>query len=172
MSEENVIDRAMRAIAVISSALATISLALLVVLFLALIALRPFGVVIPSAEQFASIALAGTFVLGLAYALAEGEHIEIRVAVDRMPPRIRFLLAVAAMILSLVIVAVLCWGVGRLWLGAFQRSTAMLGTLPIPKSIPLAVVLAGLVLFELALVLKFVRLFVGDAASREDRHGR
>lgn len=162
MNGQNATDRALRGVGALSSFLAVISLTLLVILFGAIIVLRLFGIIVPSADEFASIALAGTFVLGLAYAVARDEHIEIRLAVDLMPRRIQTLLGFLAIVLSMFMVLVLCWGVGRLWWEAFQRGTSMLGTLPIPRAVPLGVVLAGLILFEVALLLKLLRFISGN----------
>jgi len=168
MNEPNTIDRAMHWVGSISSLFAIVSLALLVILVAAVIVLRQFGIIVPSADEFASIALAGTFTLGLAYAVARNEHIEIRLAVDVMPRRVQFVLGLLAILLSIVMVPVLSWGIGRLWLDAFRRGAMMLGTLPIPRAIPLSVVLTGLILFEAALLLKLLRFVTGRQADEPE----
>ena len=168
MNEPNTIDRAMHWVGSISSLFAIVSLALLVILVAAVIVLRQFGIIVPSADEFASIALAGTFTLGLAYAVARNEHIEIRLMVNLMPRPLQFVLGLLAILLSIVMVLVLSWGIGRLWLDALRRGSMMLGTLPIPRAIPLSVVLTGLILFEAALLLKLLRFVTVRQDSNDE----
>lgn len=164
MDKRGVLDHAIRHVTTLSAVLAMISLAALVFLFIAILLLRPLGIAIPSADEFAGILLAGTLALGLGAAVGYDDHLEVRFLVNSLPPRPRFLLAVLAIIASILVVGALLAGVGELWLGSFRRGTTMIGGLGIPRAVPIGVIFVGMALFEIALVLKLLR-FLGGATS-------
>ena len=152
--------RALRLVAAVSMLLAGLSLTVLVLLFLAIIVLRLFGISVPSADDIAGILLGGTLALGFAAAVPMDQHISVDVIVDRAGDRAGALLRATAFVVSIVIVGYLLLGFARLWYSAWLSGVMMLGHLPIPRAGPMGVVLAGIAMFELALILRFVeRLF-------------
>jgi TRAP-type C4-dicarboxylate transport system permease small subunit len=156
----SIMGRLLRWVAAVSMFLAGLSLTVLVLLFLAVILLRFFGVSVPSADDIAGILLGGTLALGFAAAVPMDHHISVDYFVDRMGERTAAFLRVAAFIVSILVVGYLLAGFARMWYAAWLSGITMLGHLPIPRAGPMGVVLAGIVMFELALVLRFLeRLF-------------
>lgn len=165
MNRWSVLQVALAGVSRLSAVLAMVSLGALVLLFIAIIALRPFGVAIPSADEFGGILLAGTFVLGLGAAVGYDEHLEVRILVQALPPAPRRALALLAIVVSILTVGALLNGVGALWIGAYARGTTMIGGLGIPRAVPIGVVMAGVLLFEIALILKFLQMLVAAPPS-------
>ncbi len=47
---------------------------------------RFFGVLIPSADDFARLCMAASSFLALAYTMRQGVHIRVNLLIDRLPP--------------------------------------------------------------------------------------
>ncbi len=146
-------ETALSAIAALSMLLAGLSLVGLTGIVATAIGMRLAGSNLPSADDLASILLAGTFTLGFAAAVASGDHIRVLFFVRRLPAWPRWLLATMTEVLSVVAVGLLTVGLWRVWHTAFVAGTMSLGTLAIPRAVPIGVVAVGVTLLEIALVL-------------------
>ncbi len=153
--------RALDAISRLSMLLACLSLAALVLLFVAVIALRLVGLAVPSADDIAGILLGGTLALGFAAAVPGDQHISVDFFIDKFGERGTAIFRAAGYILAIAIIGYLFVGFFRMWYAAWLSGITMLGTLPIPRALPMGVVLAGLAMLELALVLRFVERALG-----------
>lgn len=156
-------------VASVSMVLACLSLALLVVLFLAVIGLRFAGISVPSADDIAGILLGGTFALGFAAAVPNDQHISVDFFVNNMKPAGAAMLRIVAYIVTIGIIGYLLMGFSRIWYSAFQSGIAMLGTLPIPRALPMGIVMTGIAMLELALVLRFLERLFGPGFAQNDR---
>ncbi|MDF1609072.1 TRAP transporter small permease [Hoeflea sp. YIM 152468] len=156
-------------VARISMVLACLSLALLVLLFIAVIGLRFFGISVPSADDIAGILLGGTFALGFAAAVPGDQHISVDFFINRMKPSATALLKVVAYVVTIAIIGYLLLGFSRIWYAAYQSGITMLGTLPIPRALPMGIVMAGLAMLELALVLRFLERMFGTGFALDER---
>lgn len=150
--------------------LACISLAVLTALFVAIIALRFARISIPSADEIAGILLGGTFALGFAAAVPKDQHIAVDFFVDKLGQTGSALARMAAAIVMIAIIFYLLMGFSRMWYAAWLSGITMLGHLPIPRWVPMGVVLLGLVMLEIALVLRFLQraLSEGFGPSKRD----
>lgn len=168
-----VAESALRLITRVSTFLAMLGMALLVVLISASIVTRFFAVSIPAVDDIASIILAGVFSFGLAAAVGANQHLSITILVDRLAEGPRWYLMRATEAVTIAVSAYLLIGIYHLFGSALRSGQKMLGALPIPRYLPMGFVVAGVGLFVLALSFVFIRnLLSRHAASREEpRHG-
>ncbi len=160
-SSELLVGRLLRFVAGLSLVLACLSLAALVLLFVAVIGLRLAGIAVPSADDIAGILLGGTLALGFAAAVPADQHISVEYFIDRMGARGSAIMRAIGYLVMIAIVGYLSIGFFRMWYAAYLSGITMLGTLPIPRAVPMGVVLAGLFMLELALVLRFLERAFG-----------
>lgn len=161
---------AIRVIARISTVLAMVGMALMVLLIAASILLRMIDIHIPAVDDLASILLAAVFSFGLAAAVGANEHLSINLLVDRIPEKPRWWLTRATEAISVAVSVYLLVGIYHLFSAAFQSNQKMLGALPIPRYLPMSIVLVGIALFALALALVLVRNVLSrQAASGPER---
>lgn len=149
--------------------LACVSLAALTVLFVAIITLRFAGVSIPSADEIAGILLGGTLALGFAAAVPKDQHIAVDFFVDKLGSRGS---AAARMLASVVMIAIIFYlltGFWSMWYAAWLSGITMLGHLPIPRWLPMGIVLLGLVMLEIALVLRFLQRAIFEGFGPPER---
>jgi TRAP-type C4-dicarboxylate transport system permease small subunit len=156
-------------VASVSMVLACLSLAVLVLLFLAVIGLRFAGMSVPSADDIAGILLGGTFALGFAAAVPNDQHISVDYFINKMQPVGSAMLRILAYIVTIAIVGYLLLGFSRIWYAAFLSGVTMLGTLPIPRALPMGIVMLGIAMLELALVLRFFERLFGPGFAQNDR---
>jgi TRAP-type C4-dicarboxylate transport system permease small subunit len=145
----------------LSLVLACLSLAALVILFVGVIGLRLVGHTIPSADDIAGILLGGTLALGFASVVPKDQHIALDYLVDRIGGMPAAALRVLGYAVSIGIIGYLLIGFARMWYSAYVSGFAMLGALPIPRALPMGIVLAGIAMLELALVLRFLERAFG-----------
>lgn len=146
----------------ISMFLACISLATLTLLFVAIILLRFAGISIPSADEIAGILLGGTFALGFAAAVPKDQHIAVDFFVEKMSIGSASATRMLSSAVMIGIVGYLILGFSRMWYSAWLSGITLLGHLPIPRWLPMGVVLTGLILLEIALILRFLQRALGE----------
>jgi TRAP-type C4-dicarboxylate transport system permease small subunit len=156
------IGKVLDAIARLSMFLACLSLATLTALFVAIILLRFAGVSIPSADEIAGILLGGTLALGFASVVPRDQHIAVDFFVEKMGPAGSALLRVLASVVMIAIIFYLLMGFSRMWYAAWLSGITMLGHLPIPRWVPMGVVLFGLIMLEIALILRFLQRLLSE----------
>jgi TRAP-type C4-dicarboxylate transport system permease small subunit len=156
------IGRVLDFIARSSMFLACLCLAALTALFVAIIGLRFVGISIPSADEIAGILLGGTLALGFAAAVPKDQHIAVDFFVEKTGQVGSALLRILASLVMIGIIFYLLMGFSRMWYAAWLSGITMLGHLPIPRWVPMGVVLFGMIMLEIALVLRFLQRVVSE----------
>lgn len=151
------IGRILEIIGKVSMFLACASLAALTLLFVAIIVLRFAGISIPSADDIAGILLGGTFALGFAAAVPKDQHIAVDFFVEKMNPASASATRILSSVVMIAIIGYLTIGFSRMWYSAWLSGITLLGHLPIPRWLPMGIVLSGLILLEIALILRFLQ---------------
>lgn len=163
--------RALDGLYAASGALAVTFLILIAVLTLAQVFGRVFGLVVPSADDFAGFCMAGSVFLGMTYTLRSGGHVRVRTLlahVGMAPKRGLEILCAAA---SVAIVAALVWYAVDMIVVTRRLGEYTLGLIPVPKWIPMMLMFFGLAVFLIALTDDLVQLLRGRKATymvRED----
>jgi TRAP-type C4-dicarboxylate transport system permease small subunit len=143
-------------VGVMSTWIAMACLAAICVLFAASIVLRQIGVAIPAMDDISSILLAALFSFGMSAALMKSEHIAVTILVDLLRPRARVVADMLLRYATAIIVLTLAWGLSSKFLSAIASGQKMLGAMPIPRWLPIGVVLFGCILFAICLLLGLV----------------
>lgn len=151
----------------VAGALACIFLVLIGIIVMSQIIGRLFGILVPSAQELAGYSLAATSFLGLAYSYRRGAHIRVNLLVDRFPDATRraihlFSLAVASAMISCLtyFIALLVWE-------SLKFHAMSTGLVSIPLWIPQLSMLAGILLFSLALIEDLVLVAMGKKPNYE-----
>lgn len=142
-----------------------LSLVALVGVVAASIVLRLLGSTVPSADDFASIFLAGCIAYGLAAAVASGGHIRVRFFVLKLPPGPRRAIDLGSAVLSIAVSGFLALGLVRIFMTAVVAGSMSLGTIAIPRAVPIGTVMVGMVLLVAALVLHLLIDLSGRAGE-------
>lgn len=145
-----------------SGALAVFFLVVMTALVVAQIAARLIGQQVPSADDFARMAMAASAFLGLAFALRTGAHIRVTLLLDRVPPRAKRVLDVLCLAVAAGISAWFAWSTGDTMIDSWRFNEMTIGQVPIPKWIPLAGMTLGLALVAVA----FLEDLIDEIAGR------
>ena len=163
--------RALDGLYAASGALAVVFLVLIAVLTLSQVFGRVFGIVIPSADDFAGFCMAGSVFLGLTYTLRSGGHVRVRTLLAHVGVKPKLGLEILCAAASVAIIATLVWYAVDMILVTRRLGEFTLGLVPVPKWIPMILMLVGLAIFLIALIDDLVQLLRGRKASymvRED----
>lgn len=147
----------------LAALLAAACLAAVGVLVLAQIVGRWFGVIVPSAEDFAGFLLAASTFLALAYTLRSGGHIRVTLLLHRLPPRLRRGFELAVLIVALLLAGYAAWACVLLVVESWRIGEVSSGYVPVPLWIPQLPMAAGLAIFAVALLDELIRLLRGGA---------
>jgi TRAP-type C4-dicarboxylate transport system permease small subunit len=167
--------RALDGIYAASGAAAVLFLVLIAALTLAQIAGRLIGKPVPSADDFAGFCMAGCVFLGMTYTLRSGGHIRVLTLLAHVAPGRRRALEILCAAVSVAIIGTLTWYAGDMLLVTRRAGEFTLGQVPVPKWIPMLFMLAGLVVFLVALLDELVRLLRGGKptyVAREEESER
>ena len=148
-----------------SGALAVAFLVMIALLTLAQVCARAMGTLVPSADDFAGFCMAGAVFLGLAYTLRAGIHIRVLSVLAHVPPGLRRALELACSGLAVVTVGDLVYYTFDMILTSHQLNEYTIGLVPVPKWIPMLLMLTGLAVLLIALVDSFVQLVRGKTPS-------
>ena len=119
-----------------SGLLAALSLVLICGLILAQVVARNMGTTVRDAEEFAAWAMAAAGFLGLPYALHQGSHIRVQVALRFFPEGVRHAVEVIATVIALAIAAYLAWYcVAFVW-ESYSFNEVSQGLVPVPMWLP------------------------------------
>lgn len=128
--------------------------AFFMVLMAALVAVQIFarllGLQVPSADDFARLAMAASAFLGLAFALRSGAHIRVTLFIERVPARVQRVLEIACLAAAAGVSAWFAWCTGETALDSWRFGEFTIGQVPIPKWIPLAGMALGIALVAVA----------------------
>lgn len=161
--------RTLDAIYTVSGAIAVAFLVLIAALTLAQVVARLFGTLIPSAEDFAGFAMAGAVFLGFAYTLRGGGHIRVLTLLARVPKGARRALELVSAGAAALVVAYLVYYTVDMILASRELNEYTIGLIPIPKWIPMLLMLTGLSVLLLALVDACVQIARGQIPSYAQR---
>ena len=156
------IRRALDLIYAASGGLAVSFLAMIAVLTLAQIAARVMGTIVPSADDFAGFCMAGAVFLGLTYTLRVGGHIRVLTMLTHMPRTARRIFELACAGSAALVIAALVYYTVDMIISSRQLGEYTIGLVPLPKWIPMLLMLVGLSVFLMALIDAFVQLARGD----------
>lgn len=159
------IRKGLAAIYTASGALAVVFLVMIALLTLAQVFTRPFGVVVPSADDFAGFCMAGSVFLGLTYTLRIGGHIRVRTLLSHVGRGSRRGLEILCAIASVLIIGALTWYSADMILTTRRIGEFTLGLIPVPKWIPMMLMFFGLLVFLTALLDDLVQLLRGASPT-------
>ncbi len=140
----------MNAIPRFAGALAAICMVGMVLLLLAELALRPFGVLVPSADDFTTFLMVAAAFLGFVHAYAHGQHVRVELLVKRLPDAARRPVEIVSLMVATVLLAWLTVTATQLAMAAHRYHDMSDTLIPVPLWIPMGIVPIGLALFALA----------------------
>lgn len=147
----------------VAGALAALLLALIFLATMARIVGRLFGVVIPGADDFAGLFLAGASFLALAYTLRWGGHIRVTMALKASTPRIKWLLEVGVCVVSITVTGLMSYYIALMAIDTFHAGEYTLGFVPVRLWIPQTAMFVGV----FALFMAFIDMALCLISGRE-----
>lgn len=157
-----------------SGLLAALSLVLICGLILAQVVARNMGTTLRDAEEFAAWAMAAAGFFGLPYALHQGSHIRVQVALRFFPERAQHVLEIIATLVGLAIAAYLAWYCIAFVYESYTFNEVSQGLVPVPMWLPQLPMPIGATLLVLAFIERLVcvlqhRIFeVADATEMSE----
>lgn len=159
-----------------SGALAALSLAGIGVLMLGQAIGRELGVMLRGADDIAAWLCAASAFLGLAHTFRHGELVRVALWIGMLKGRARWLAEVFALSVTAVFVAYAAVAVSRFVFESWKMNEINQGLLQIPIWIPQATLVAGMVIFLVAVLDEFLRVLRGNKPqyqiAEDDRTAR
>lgn len=149
----------------VSGAGAVVCLVMIVVFAMAQILARPFGLVAPSADEFAGFSMAGATFLGMAHTLRSGSHVRMHVLLSVLGPAKLRVFELGCTLIAGGVTAVLSAYTVDMMIMSARIGEWTLGLLPIPKWVPMSFMMVGLAVFSIALFDDFFRVLRGGNPS-------
>jgi len=140
----------MKHIPSVAGVLSAVCLAAMVLLLLTELVLRPFGVQVPSADDFTALLMVAVAYFGFVYAHAAGVHVRVELLVGRLPERARRPVEIVSLLGATVVLGWLAAASARLVHFAWKFHDMADTIVPLPLWIPMSVVPLGLALFAVA----------------------
>lgn len=156
----------------LSGAAAVVCLVMIVVFALSQILARPFGLVSPSADEFAGFSMAGATFLGMAHTLRNGAHVRMHVLLSVMGPRVLRIFELGCTFVGGAVTGMLSLYTIDMMIVSHRIGEWTLGLLPIPKWVPMSFMMIGLMVFSIALFDDFVRVLRADPPSYAQTPGQ
>ena len=153
---QNKCNTAIGAIGQISLVLCAISLLLLTAMFTATILGRFAGINIPASDDISVILLAGSFALGFAFVMAENDHLSVDLIIGRLNGTGGTVARFVILVFVIIVVSLMNWGLWHMFQTAIRNGITMPSALPIPRALPIGVVLVGTALFEIVMILRLI----------------
>lgn len=122
----------------------------IVLLIVAQVVGRQFGVIIPAIEEISGYLLVAACFLGLAHTFNSNSHVRVAILLHHLPPPWRISLEAFVLLMALMLTGVFCFGIWKLLLDSWQHQVVSSGYLAIPEWIPQSIMLFGAVLFMCA----------------------
>jgi TRAP-type C4-dicarboxylate transport system permease small subunit len=160
-----------------SGALAALCLASIAVVMLAQAAMREMGYLLRGGDDIVSWLCAASAYLALAYTFRHGELVRVGLVIERLPPRARRPVELAALGLAVLFVGYMTYAVVRFVYESWQFDEVAQGLIQIPIWMPQMSLVVGSVIFFIAVLDEFVVLARGGrpaylAADDARRAGR
>lgn len=160
---QTICNRLIAGIAVVSLPLAALSLLLLTIIFTVTITGRFLGYHVPASDDISVILLAGSFTLGFAYVMAKDDHLAVDLLTQRLEGRVGTIARFLILAFTILVVSLVLFGLWHMFATAIANRITMPSSLPIPRAIPIGVVLLGTAMFELVMILRFIERMAAGA---------
>jgi len=136
----------------LSGLLAAVFLALIAVLVIAQVFGRLFGLLIPSADDFARLSMAASSFLALAYTMRRGVHIRVNLLINRLRPGAARAVEIFCLLCGTVLMGYFSYYCMDMVRDGIVFPDYTLGLIPIPKWIPQIGMTIGVVLMFISFV--------------------
>lgn len=157
--------RALDGVYAASAVLAAFFMVVMTTLVVAQIGARLIGAQIPSADDFARLAMAASAFLGLAFALRTGAHIRVTLLLEKAPAGMRRALEIASLVVASAVSAWFAWSTGVMAHDSWTFAEYTIGQVPLPKWIPIAGMSLGIALVAIAFLEDLVDVLRGRTPS-------
>lgn len=124
----------------------------IVVLISAQIVGRLFGILIPSADEIAGLALAALAFIALAPVFRAGGHVRVTILFERVSPNARRILHILCLLIALAVAAFITGSLIELTWNSWKYRTAIIGLLQMPVWPYQAAMAFGACCFSIALL--------------------
>lgn len=155
-----------------AGAVSVMCLSGMVLILIATLVLRPFGILVPSSEIITTYLMVGMAFFGLVYAYAGGAHVRVDALYRHLPAGLRRGVDVLSHVGAAALCGAIAWHSGSLAWMAFVYHDLSDGLIAIPMWLPMSPVALGFGLFALALLRDGVRVLRGQpvcfAVSEKD----
>ncbi len=142
----------------------------IMLLILAQIVGRFFGLIIPSAEDFSGYALSASIFLGLAYTFREGGHIRVTLVIQSWSPRWRRTQELSVLLFAVVLSGFMTWYCWTMVWESYVFEEVTHGYVPIPlwvPQVPLGVGVSALLLAVLDALIQTLQGKMPDYIGHE-----
>jgi len=154
----------------LSGLLAAIFLALIGVLVVAQVFSRFFGVLIPSADDFARLSMAASSFLALAYTMRRGMHIRVNLLIDRLRPGPARAIEIFCLLCGTLLTGYFSYYCIDMVRDGIRFPDYTIGLIPIPKWIPQIGMTIGVVLLFISFVDDLLCTLKGAIPSYNRKH--
>jgi TRAP-type C4-dicarboxylate transport system permease small subunit len=144
------------------------------VLTVAQMVARLLGSNVPSADDFATFAMAGSLFLGLAHTFRSGGHVRVLTLRQALPPGGRWWLEIACLAGAAATLAWILWFTQDMIRSSYLLNERSIGMIPVPTWIPMCTMFAGMLVFLVAILEDLVVVARGGRASyanEEEKEG-
>jgi TRAP-type C4-dicarboxylate transport system permease small subunit len=157
--------RALDGVYAASAVLAAFFMVLMAALVVVQIGARLIGTQVPSADDFARLAMAASAFLGLAFALRTGAHIRVTLLLEKVPAPAQRALEIACLAAAVATSAWFAWSTAQMSYDSWRFVEYTIGQVPLPKWIPLAGMALGIALVAIAFLEDLVDVLRGRTPS-------
>jgi TRAP-type C4-dicarboxylate transport system permease small subunit len=165
--------RALDLVYAASGAAAAVCLGSIAVVMLAQAGMRELGLLFRGADDIVAWLCAATAFFALGHTFRRGELVRVGLLLERLPPRARWPVELAALGIALVFVAYMLFAVAKFVYGSWKFEEVAQGLIQLPIWIPQMSFVIGATVFFVAVLDEFVVLARGGKpcyqASEEER---
>ena len=161
--------RALDGVYAAGAVLAAFFMLVMATLVVVQIGARLIGSQVPSADDFARLAMAASAFLGLAFALRTGAHIRVTLLLEKVPPGGQRVLEIACLVAATAVSAWFAWSTGVMAYDSWTFEEYTIGQVPLPKWIPIAGMTLGIALVALAFLEDLIDVLRGRTPSYQRR---
>ena len=128
---------------------------------------RPWGINIPSGDDFASWCMAAMSFLGLAYTFRSGDMIRVGLLVDKFEGRKKQIAEVCALLFGLCFIGFFTWYSVSFTYYSWLLNDRSTGVVPVPMWIPQLGYCGGLLLLTIAFIDELIHVIMGGSPRYE-----
>lgn len=149
--------------------LACLSLLSIAVIVIAQIIGRLFGLLIPSADDFAGYALQASTFLGLAYTFRAGGHIRVSIFTNLLEREKRRLVELLVLAMGAGLMGYFTWYSYDMVITSYRFETVASGLIATPLWIPQSCIFLGSLMMAVSMIEEFFRVLGGGEAVYEEQ---